>query len=79
MVGDVDGEYSYDSKKHLLNWRLTVVDSSNSQGSMEFTIAGMPSDFFPVKVSFVSSKPYCNIEVSGKGVSWCRLLTQSRY
>ena len=67
VVGEVDGEYAYDAKKHLLNWRLAVIDSSTAQGSMEFTIAGIPSDFFPVRVSFVSSKPYCNIEVRKQG------------
>ena len=64
VVGEVDGEYSYNAKKHILNWRLALIDASTSHGSMEFAIAGMPSDFFPVKVSFASSKPYCNIEVS---------------
>lgn len=63
MIGEVDGEYNYDSKKHLLNWRLPVVDSSNKEGSMEFSVAGIPSDFFPVSVSFYSSRSYCNIEV----------------
>ena len=68
VVGEVDGDYSYDAKKHVLNWRLAVIDSSNSQGSMEFSIAGMPDDFFPIKVSFLSTKSYCNIEVSwGEG------------
>lgn len=66
VVGEVDGEYSYEAKKHLLNWRLAMIDSSSTQGSMEFSIPGMPADFFPVRVSFVSSKPYCNIEVRGQ-------------
>ena len=32
-------------------------------GSMEFSIAGHPDDFFPVNVSFVSKKTYCALEV----------------
>lgn len=64
MIGELDGEYDYDSKKHVLNWRLPLVDSSNKNGSMEFTVPAIPSDFFPVNVSFYSSKSYCNIEVS---------------
>lgn len=64
MVGEVEGEYSYEAKKHMLNWRLALIDSSARQGSMEFSMAGMPGDFFPIKVSFVSSKPYCKVEVS---------------
>ena len=64
VIGDLDGEHSYDPKKHILEWRLPVIDSSNKTGSMEFTVAGLPSDFFPVRVSFTSTKPYCSIEVS---------------
>lgn len=63
VVGEVEGEYSYEAKKHMLNWRLALIDSSARQGSMEFSMAGMPGDFFPIKVSFVSSKPYCKVEV----------------
>ena len=64
MVGDVDGEYSYDSKKHVLDWRVSVIDQSNKTGSMEFSVAGLPNDFFPIKVYFISTKSYCHIEVS---------------
>lgn len=64
VIGELDGEHSYDPKKHTLEWRLPVIDSSNKTGSMEFTVAGLASDFFPIRVSFASTKPYCNIEVS---------------
>ncbi|ESO83359.1 hypothetical protein LOTGIDRAFT_236678 [Lottia gigantea] len=49
VVGDCDGDYSYDSRKATLQWSLPVIDSSNKSGSLEFTIAGHPDDFFPVK------------------------------
>ena len=48
----------------MLNWQLPVIDASTKNGSLEFTIPGMPGDFFPVRVSFVSTKPYCNVGVS---------------
>lgn len=67
VVGEVDGEYSYDSRKHVLNWRLPLVDSSNKEGSMEFSIPAIPTDFFPIRISFASSKSYCNIEVRERG------------
>ena len=67
-MGEVDGEYSYDAKKHSLNWRLPLIDATSKEGSMEFTIAAIPEDFFPIKVSFMSSKSYCNIEVKREGV-----------
>ena len=74
MVGDVDGEYNYDSKKHVLQWRLPVIDASNKTGSMEFTMVAVPDDFFPIRVSFVSTKLYCHIEVRcvliGHMTSW---------
>ena len=62
-MGEVVGEYKFDSKKHILEWRLPVIDASNTNGSMEFTIAGMESDFFPIRVEFVSTKTYSQIEV----------------
>lgn len=64
VVGDCDGEYNYDSRKNTLQWNLPVIDSSNKSGSMEFSVGGHPDDFFPVTVSFVSKKSYCDIQVS---------------
>ena len=32
-------------------------------GSLEFTVAGHANDFFPVNVTFVSKRPYLDIEV----------------
>lgn len=74
VIGEVDGEYDYDSKKHLLNWRLPLVDSSNKDGSMEFSIPGNPADFFPVSVTFFSSKSYCNIEVRVKQYYYAHIM-----
>lgn len=68
VVGEVDGEYNYDAKKHLLNWRLAVIDSSTNHGSMEFSITAVPSNFFPVTLTFASSKSYCHIEVRGASI-----------
>ena len=64
VVGDCDGEYNYDSRKNTLHWTLPLIDSSNKSGSMEFSVGGHPDDFFPVAVSFVSKKSYCDIQVS---------------
>lgn len=64
VVGEVDGEYHYDHKHSVLEWQLPVVDSSNKSGSMEFSIAGHPGDFFPVSVSFSSTKSYCNLKIT---------------
>jgi hypothetical protein len=40
-----------------------MIDQSNSTGSLEFSVAGHASDFFPINVQFVSHKPYCDIQV----------------
>ncbi|CAG2256121.1 ARCN1 [Mytilus edulis] len=64
VVGDCDGEYNYDSRKSMLVWSLPVIDASNKSGSLEFSIAGHPDDFFPVHVNFMSKKSYCDLQIS---------------
>ncbi|KAJ8319528.1 hypothetical protein KUTeg_002920 [Tegillarca granosa] len=63
VVSDCDGEYNIDSRKNILQWNLPVIDSSNKSGSMEFSINGHADDFFPVNVSFVSKKSYCDLKI----------------
>ena len=63
VVSECEGEYHYNNRKNILEWTLPLIDESNKSGSMEFSINGHPDDFFPVNVSFVSKKPYCDIEV----------------
>uniref|UniRef100_A0A8C7H922 Coatomer subunit delta n=1 Tax=Oncorhynchus kisutch TaxID=8019 RepID=A0A8C7H922_ONCKI len=64
VVGDVDGEYKHDSRRNVLEWSLPVIDAKNKSGSLEFSVAGQPNDFFPVNVSFVSIRNYCDIQVA---------------
>ncbi|XP_050415443.1 coatomer subunit delta isoform X1 [Patella vulgata] len=64
VVGDCDGDYTYDSRKATLQWNLPLIDTSNKSGSMEFTIAGHPDDFFPVNVSFMSKKSFCDLQIT---------------
>lgn len=63
MIGDLDGEYKHDSRRNVLEWCLPVIDANNKTGSLEFSINGQPNDFFPVSVSFVSKRNYCDIQV----------------
>jgi len=63
VVNECDGDYRHDSRKNILEWRLPVIDASNKTGVMEFSVGGHADDFFPVVVSFVSKKPYCDFEV----------------
>ena len=62
-ITECDGEYSHDSRKHLLLWNLPVIDASNKQGAMEFSVASsIPGDFFPVTLSFVSKTIYADLK-----------------
>jgi len=56
VVGECDGSYAFDSRKNILTWTLPVIDSSNSSGQMEFSMPSNPDDFFPIDVSFHSTK-----------------------
>ena len=61
----VDGSHSHDSKEGMLVWEIDMIDSSNSTGSMEFSIAQRDADaFFPINVDFASPDMYCNTEVT---------------
>jgi len=63
-IGECEGDYHYDAKRSILVWNLSVIDSSNSNGSLEFTISGQPDDFFPINVSFYSTKTICDIQIN---------------
>lgn len=67
IVKQCDGDYQYEKYKNLLVWRIEMIDQSNSTGSLEFSVAsGHSNEFFPVNVSFFSSKSYCDIQVKRK-------------
>ena len=51
-VGEFDGSYNYDSRKHILEWNLPIIDVNNKAGSLEFSVAAsIPADFFPLQVN----------------------------
>jgi len=62
-----DGDFAYNSRKQLVEWRNPVVDKSNSQGSLEFTTQAPidPSAFFPIEVTFTGKTPYAQIAIGG--------------
>jgi hypothetical protein len=63
-----DGSYKYISiaADQALEWRIDLIDSSNSSGSIEFNIQQRdPDAFFPLSVEFVSPKLYCSVQVEG--------------
>nr|BAN20389.1 delta-coatomer protein [Riptortus pedestris] len=63
VVAECDGEYKHESRRNMLQWVLPVVDRSNKSGAMEFSAStAIPSDFFPLTVSFVSKHPYADLK-----------------
>jgi len=64
VVTKVEGQYEWDGKGRNLLWRLPLIDSTNNQGSLEFT-ASTPSSkgFFPLHVSFSGSDTFYSAEV----------------
>lgn len=65
MVTECDGEYKHMSHKNCLQWVLPVIDKSNKSGSLEFSASSaIPTDFFPLTVSFVSKNQYADLKVS---------------
>lgn len=53
-VSECDGEYNHDSRKHILQWNLPIIDATNKAGSMEFSVpSSIPGDFFPLQVYIV--------------------------
>ena len=62
-VSECDGEYTHDTRRGVLVWQHPLIDRDNKSGSMEFSVGGSPDDFFPVKMSFQSSKSYSGINV----------------
>lgn len=65
VIGSCDGEYGVDTRKGILEWRLPVIDKSNTTGSMEFSIRARDSkDFFPVLVAFEAPTTFAGVEVA---------------
>merc|ERR1712055_510875 len=62
-ISECEGEYTIDTRRQQLLWQHTIIDQNNKSGSMEFSVGGNPDDFFPVTVSFSSSKSYSGINV----------------
>lgn len=65
VIDEIDGQYKHDPNTGMLCWHHDVIDSSNSSGSLEFSIGGDDADaFFPVQVMFKSQSFLCPIEVT---------------
>lgn len=64
-VSQCDGEFVYNQRTQSVEWRLAMIDESNSQGSLEFSTAAVDANsFFPINVTFSSKYTYAPITVS---------------
>lgn len=64
VVNECEGEHEYDRGHCALVWRIPVIDKTAPSASMDFTARGVPDNFFPVRVSFTSTRLYCDLKVS---------------
>ncbi|KAJ2715866.1 coatomer subunit delta [Coemansia spiralis] len=65
-VSDVDGAYTVNRARSVLEWQIPSIDASNATGSLDFSVPGDDAGaFFPVTVSFACATPYYDIEVAG--------------
>ena len=69
-IGKIDGDYQFDSRKTVLNWSLPVIDQTNPEGSLEFSVRGKTTDFFPIQVDFVAETPFCDIKVGRQQIEF---------
>ncbi|KAB7496718.1 Coatomer subunit delta [Armadillidium nasatum] len=65
VINECEGEHELDKLHSTLIWRIPVIDKTCPTAAMDFTARGVPENFFPVKVNFVSKRPYCNLKVAG--------------
>eukprot|EP00736_Rhodelphis_marinus_P000398 Rmarinus@m.10365 len=65
-VSNVDGDLRFDSREECAIWAIDIVDKTNKNGSVEFTVPAInEADFFPVEVNFTSFNTLCDIKVDG--------------
>ncbi|KAL6517783.1 hypothetical protein OROMI_033484 [Orobanche minor] len=64
-VPPIDGDWSYNSRKSILEWSILLIDKSNRSGSMEFVIPAEidASDLFPISVRFTSTSTFSGLKV----------------
>ncbi|RXG55434.1 Coatomer subunit delta [Armadillidium vulgare] len=63
VINECEGEHELDKLHSTLIWRIPVIDKTCPTAAMDFTARGVPENFFPVKVNFVSKRPYCNLKL----------------
>jgi len=64
VVSKVEGHHDWDGRNRILTWRLPIIDASSKTGALEFAVPQAdPKGFFPLTVTFSSSRTFCDISV----------------
>jgi len=64
-IESIDGQYTFNANAGLMCWYHDLINSTNSTGSLEFSILGSNvDDFFPVHVEFKSDSLLCPVDVT---------------
>lgn len=64
LLSQIDGDWRYDSRRGALIWSIDLIDDTNRSGSMEFVVPACDSEaFYPIEVSFNTSKTLCDIAI----------------
>lgn len=63
VINECEGEHEYNRAHCALVWRIPVIDKTAPTAAMDFTARGVPDNFFPVRVSFNSTRTFCDIKV----------------
>ncbi|VDM60218.1 unnamed protein product [Angiostrongylus costaricensis] len=84
IVSECEGSYDYQKARNQIVWTIPVIDSTNSAGTLEFSVPNGHADhFFPVQVRFHAEKLYCDIGVdavrSVDGSSHVPYSTETRF
>lgn len=59
-----EGDARYNAKKGMVEWKVDLIDGSNRNGSLEFTVPDTDVDsFFPITVSFTAEGTMSGIKV----------------
>lgn len=61
-----EGQARYFAKKDTVEWKVELVDQSNSSGSLEFKVSDVDPDvFFPIEVKFSCADTVARLKVDG--------------
>ncbi|KAF2068437.1 hypothetical protein CYY_010238 [Polysphondylium violaceum] len=63
IVNNIDGLYEYNTKEKMVVWKIPMIDDTNRTGSMEFTVKGNSSNFYPLSVFFNATTTMCDISI----------------